>query len=265
MDKLVGENIGGGAHWNVKRITLNGDKKNTLIQKFPKKGDSERINKNIEKYKMVNSSGLPTLSFFQKKHINGTEYIETEDLNPVIGDGYFVSPNTVSQAPSYASELLNLLEQNQDTPSHEICLDKFDFNKYLSNPELIEQDIDKLRNNRILIGAEEKLYKKKIRKIRELKDFLRLSMAEMKLAAKHQLELYPDAFFFRVRNSTHEIEYKIADFDCIICHKDYTDIDNKLYNTNISYLITAMKEYIEYFVLETKKEEYYTIIKSIRN
>lgn len=264
MDNNRDEIIGEGGHWSVRRIyTVIGGIKKSIIQKHVKNGNVETIDKNIESYNLILSAGLPTLSTFKKTDFN---YIETEDLNPDNSDGYFVSPNTVRGCPTYSSLLLKFVElkkgKNCFIKDNEVNSELIE---YLDNPAKIDADIEKIRTKRLVKGAEGKVYQKKITEIKNFKDFLIMSCDDMRKASKNGIELYFDAFFFRVKESNNHIEYKIADFDCLIYHHN-DDVDERiLFNRNISYLMTSLREFIEYFVITDKKNEYVNVIEEYKN
>ena len=234
MDKIQDEFIGNGAHWNVKRVSVveNGVSR-TVIHKYPKSGN---IEKNIKNYLLILFAGLPTLSHFVKSLVREVEVIESEDLNQDNCDGYFVSPNTVRNSPTYANILMDFLKSKMDVNSlNKYCYQDPVFSELLKNPTKLEENIDMLKNTRILRGAESDVYKMKIKEIANFKEFLIDTQSDMRKASKYRIELYFDAFFFRIRNSTNNIEYKIADFDCIIFHEDNDGMEEKLFAVNINY------------------------------
>ncbi len=254
------ELIGKGANWAVSRITLiENDISKTIVFKEPLKTQSP--DKNIRNYKLVLSSGLPTLSKFLKRTINEIEGIEAEDLNPEKCDGYYVSPNTIRNSKNCASVILECLS-DRDKSIPDECKG-FNIEEYINYPEKISDDMDALIEKRILIGAEKYVYENKIRVISNLNAFLINSKADMKKASDNRIELFSDAFFFRVTETTKEIDYKIADFDCIISHRDLEITPSQLFEGNLSYFETALNEFFIFFIEEKYKEMYLNEIRRI--
>jgi hypothetical protein len=252
------ELIGNGAHWTVYRITtVENNLSKSIVFKEPKYQNSD---KNIGNYNLVISSNLPTLSRFSKKNINGVEGIEAEDLNPLNCDGYYVSPNTVRTSENLASLLLKYIQDTQ-----QIIPDEFKevISDYMKDPEKIANDRDKLLEIKILKGAEKYVYENKISAISNFKSFLIKSKSDMKIASDNRIELFTDAFFFRVSETTTEIDYKIADFDCIISHKKTNVSPVNLLKGNISYFETALIEFIEFFIEKAHKAAYISELKKV--
>lgn len=256
--------IGKGGHWIVERITIkeNG-KKSSVVRKHGKPG---KVDNNIFAFNLVTKAGLPTLNRFIK--VNEL-VIEAEDLNADTSKGYFVSPNTVRACQTCGdlfikylkSEKLSQLEINQ-------CKE-FDFDtiikKYTeSGIEALETEgvLEKLREKRIIIGAEGEVYNNPLLYINNLTSFWLSSKEDMRIASLNYIELYTDAFFFRVNSLNGEIEYKIADFDCISDLSGFSGCFDDLMNSNIENFKTALCEYIQFFVIEEKQDEY---IKRIKN
>ena len=258
--------IGEGSHWCVKRIFIIEDgKEKTYVLKKSKNRSIVNVEKNLKNYGLIYSSGLPTLSRFTRAK-NETEIIEAEDLNPPDKcDGYFVSPNTVRGCPSYGSILMKFYSPNFDYETFQKTNDiNSELKEYLKNPSKIIENIE-IRDKLIVKGAEGKVYSKKIIEIKNLNDFLIEARDDMKKASEYNIELFFDAFFFRVKESISHIEYKIADFDCININQEEQIDKKELYIGNLEYLTTSLLEYIEYFVVKEKKEEYFGIIKEFKN
>lgn len=197
---------------------------------------------------------MPTLSKFLKRTMNEIEGIEAEDLNPEKCDGYYVSPNTIRNSQNCADAILNYIFNGKESVPDE-CKG-FNIDGYIKHLEKISDDRDELIEKRILKGAEKYVYENKIGVISNFNSFLINSKADMKRASDNQIELFSDAFFFRVTETTKEIDYRIADFDCIISHKDSEIIQSKLLSGNLSYFMTALFEFIEFFIEEKYKETY---------
>jgi len=257
-EKFIGE----GNFWNVRRVFIVEDGiVKTHIQKISKKRSQDNISTNLKNYALVYSTGLPTLAWFTRAN-DETEIIETEDLNPPDKcDGYFVSPNTIRNCPSYASLYVKFLNSNCDVETFIKDNDvDSELEEYLKKPLLTQENIEIMRNTLIAKGAEGKVYSTKITEIKNLSDFLIEARDEMKRAAECNIELFSDAFFFRLKESIKQIEYKIADFDCIISLQDKKTNKNKLYKRNLEYLTTSLCEYIVFFVIKDKNDEYLRII-----
>jgi hypothetical protein len=256
MKKIIlKEEIGNGSHWRVIKIVTdeNGNEKSIIHKKTISSLDN--VERNINNYLLISSCGLPTLNEY--KQIDN-ETIETEDLNQDTQDGYFVSPNTIRCSPTCAHVLLKLIKRESISEFEmEECKD-FDFQAKLKYKS--ESSFDELRNKLIVKSvAEHKVYNHKIKEISNLEAFMNNAQIDMKKASKSKIELFFDAFFFRVKLTTNKIEYVIADFDTIIQHKKHINEQN-LFNGNMEYLKTALSEYITYFVVNEKHKEYNEII-----
>jgi len=241
--------IGKGTHWNVSRITTD---KGTVIHKESAKGG---VDENIENYTLVNNCGLSTLKRYEKID---NQTIETEDLNQNPKNGYFVTPNTIRNSTTCADILMKLISGKDISKSEsEECIE-FDFPCLVKN--LTDGNIDILRNKKIISSiAEAEVYKNKIEEITNLDFFLNNAKIDMQKASQANIELFSDAFFYRVKPIVYEIEYIIADFDCIIHHCDEIS-EEVLFNGNMEYLKTSLREFITYFVINKKHNEYFEII-----
>lgn len=256
---MIKELIGNGAHWIVYRVTtIEKNLSKSIVFKEPL--NNQNPDKNITNYNLILSSDLPTLSRFSKKNINAVEGIEAEDLNPINCDGYYVSPNTVRTSENLISLLVKCIRNGQ-----EIIPDEYKevFSYYIEHPEKIVHDRDELIEIKILKGAEKYVYENKISTISNFNSFLIKSKTDMKKASDNRLELFTDAFFFRISETTKEIDYKIADFDCIISHEKTNVSQIDLLNGNLSYFETALIEFIEFFVGKANKEAYITELRNV--
>lgn len=101
-------------------------------------------------------------------------------------------------------------------------------------PEIKEEMLRKTIFGR---GAEAELYENKISVISNFKQFIQAARTEMCKPSKNKIELFSDAFFFRVRKTNDEIEYKIADFYCVTSPSYNTE--EELYMGNFAYFTTA--------------------------
>lgn len=250
--------IGKGGHWIVERITINENGQDiSVVRKHGKPG---KVDENIAAFELISKSGLPTL----KKYIKISEQeIEAEDLNADTSSGYFVSPNTVRGCPTCGDIFMKII--NSDTPTqveNEQCKE-FDFNGIIKRisengvDKVVEEGIfDQLRGKKVVRGAEGEVYNNKVSYISNLNSFWLHAKDDMEKASKNNLELYPDAFFFKVNPDSGEIEYKIADFDCIRDLSHFEAIYDVLRNDNIDHLKTTLSEYVMFFVIEEKQDEY---------
>lgn len=177
-DMITDENniIGGGGHWTVKRFTVNLMGKDiSVVRKHGKLG---KVDDNIVAFNRVVRTGLPTLNRYVK--INELE-IEAEDLNADTSKGFFVSPNTVRTCQTYGDLFLRFIKQETLSEFEISCCKEADFDgihqKYLeSGIEALELEgiFDKLRERRIVIGAEGEVYNNPVAYISNL-DFFWLS------------------------------------------------------------------------------------------
>lgn len=256
---MIKELIGNGAHWAVYRITTI-EKKLSKFIVFKEPLKNQNPDKNITNFNLIFSSNLPTLLRFSKKYIDGVEGIEAEDLNPIKCDGYYVSPNTVRTSENLASLFIKCIRNNQQIipdDHKEIISD------YMKLTEKIADARDKLIEIKILNGAEKYVYENKISTISNFNSFLLKSKTDMKIASDNRIELFTDAFFFRVSETTKEIDYRIADFDCIISHRKTNISSLNLLKGNMNYFETALIEFIEFFMKKAHKEAYITEFKNV--
>lgn len=249
--------IGNGAHWNVYRAVNEENVIKELVYKVP--NDNADIIKSLKVYKVISENGLLTLEEFSKTTIEGVECIQAEDLNPKRCDGLYVSPNTVRNSKSCASLFLDYLNSGDKSVFSVSDCSEFEIQECLEQPESIEL----LRDKKILKGAEKTVYENKNCEISNFEDFLNSVKEDLKRASDSQIELFSDAFFFKVSNSNNTINYKIADFDCIVYHENERENTMTLYNANKDYFETSINEYIEFFVEKNKREDYRKIIKNV--
>ena len=162
--------------------------------------------------------------------------------------------------PSCADVFLKFIEGKQiEKFEAEKCKD-FNFQDLLNNCST--ENTDELKNKLIVQSiAESKVYESKVNEIANLETFISDAILDMEKAAEANIELFFDAFFFRVKSDTNEIEYKIADFDCIIFHNENENVEN-LKQGNKEYLKTALFEFIAYFVADDKKNDYTECVNS---
>lgn len=258
--------IGKGGHWVVERILINDNgQKISVVRKH---GEPRKVDDNIAAFNLVSKTGLPTLNRYMK--VNNME-IEAEDLNADTSKGYFVSPNTIRSCQNCGELFIKFIESENLSPMEIEQCKEFDFDsilKMISGKGIegvdTEEIFNQLREKKIVIGAEGEVYNNKIRCISNLESFWLSSTEDLKKASLNKIELYPDAFFFRVNPLNNEIEYKIADFDCIREVSRFPDCYNDLKKGNKNYLKIALLEYLQFCVIEERQEEYMTLVNSFR-
>lgn len=249
--------IGKGGHWVVERIIMNDNgQRVSVIRKHGKPGKADE---NIVAFNLVSKAGLPTLSRYVRI---SDSVIEAEDLNADITNGYFVSPNTVRSCDDCGSLLIKVMSNKQLTETesevfYRCGLDEiFYMIKEKGAGALSDEIVEELRSKKVLPGAEGELYYNKVAHITNLDSFWVKAKVDMIKAADTGIELYPDAFFFRVNPNDGEIEYRIADFDCIRDVSRYKNCYTELVNANIEHIKTSFEEYVIFFVVKEKQEDY---------
>ena len=247
--------IGKGAHWSVERISIsdNGQEK-SVVRKHGRNVDA-----NITTYDLVLKAGLPTLKRYVK--VNDNE-IEAEDLNADTSKGYFVSPNTIRSCLNCGDAFLKYINSGSLTPLECEQCKEFDFMRILKMIETNEypEVVDQMRKKKIAIGAEGEVYNNKIKFISNLEPFCCSVRKDLENATSNKISLYSDAFFFRVNPVSGYIEYVIADFDCIFNLNTSTDYLPDVFKENQREFKTALLEFIHFFVVEEKQEEYIALL-----
>jgi len=225
------EYIGSGAHWDVYRVyldeekTINGVTFSQFIYKRNKKNDKYQLQKNLEGYKLIRETNLPTLAFYFQENLNGDDVIIGEDLNA--NDLLYVSPNTARNSPKknikLIQEILGINEKD---------------NNYTDN-------------------AEEILMKNKLIEIMNFDNFIDVIKNDMEKVNHNNLTLCADIFFFGTykNRKKDEISYKIADFDNITFNKNF-NFSKETVLINTKFMLTALWEYAEYFVDENRNKGY---------
>ena len=244
------EIVGNGAHWNVYRITENHNgQKKCWIRKRSING---KVDSNITTFNLVSQAGLPTLNWYVK--VNDNE-IEAEDLNADTSKGYFVSPNTIRNYPNCGDVFLKYINSESLTPLEREQCKEFDFScisKMIRTNEF-DKIVDQMRKKKIAIGAEGKVYNNKIQCISNLKSFCSSSQKDLEKATSNKIALFSDAFFFRVNLLNNDIEYIIADFDCIQGLNTSTDSPANLLELNQDEFKTALLEFIYFLSLKKNR------------
>lgn len=251
------EIVGNGAHWKVYRITENHNgQKKCVIKKRSINGE---VDSNITTFNLVSQAGLPTLKRYVK--VNDNE-IEAEDLNADTSKGYFVSPNTIRNCQNCGDVFLKYIESGCLSSLEPEQCKEFDFSCIVKMIRTNEFDevVDQMREKKIAIGAEGEVYNNKIQCISNLNSFCRTSKEDLKMAASNKIALCSDAFFFRVNLLNNHIEYIIADFDCIQGLNTSTDCPANLLEANQEEFKTALLEFICFFVVKEKQEEYIALV-----
>ena len=251
------ELVGNGAHWNVYRITENhnGQKKCGIR----KRSINGKVDSNITTFNLVSQAGLPTLNWYVK--VNDNE-IETEDLNADTSKGYFVSPNTIRNYPNCGDVFLKYIDSESLTPLECEQCKEFDFSciSQMTRTNEFNKIVNQMQKKKIAIGAEGKVYNNKIQCISNLKSFCSSSQKDLEKATSNKIALFSDAFFFRVNLLNNDIEYIIADFDCIQGLNTSTDSPANLLEVNQEEFKTALLEFIYFFVVKEKQEEYIALV-----
>lgn len=250
--------IGKGAHWSVKRIlTSDNGQEKSVVRKH-----GRNVDVNIATYDLVFKAGLPTLKRYVK--VNDNE-IEAEDLNADTSKGYFVSPNTIRNYPNCGDVFLKYINSESLTPLEREQCKEFDFSCIFKMIRSNKSDeiVDQMRKKKIAIGAEGKVYNNKIQRISNLRSFCSNSQKDLEKATSNKIELYSDAFFFRVNPLNDGIEYIIADFDCILDLSTSTNASTSLLKINQEHFKTALLEFIEFFVVKERQEEYKELINNL--
>lgn len=244
------EIVGNGANWNVYRITENHNgQKKCWIRKRSING---KVDSNITTFNLVSQAGLPTLNWYVK--VNDNE-IEAEDLNADTSKGYFVSPNTIRNYPNCGDVFLKYINSESLTPLEREQCKEFDFScisKMIRTNEF-DKIVDQMRKKKIAIGAEGKVYNNKIQCISNLKSFCSSSQKDLEKATSNKIALFSDAFFFRVNLLNNDIEYIIADFDCIQGLNTSTDSPANLLELNQDEFKTALLEFIYFLSLKKNR------------
>lgn len=251
------EIVGNGAHWKVYRITENHNgQKKCVIRKRSINGE---VDSNITTFNLVSQAGLPTLKRYVK--VNDNE-IEAEDLNADTSKGYFVSPNTIRNCQNCVDVLLKYIKSESLTPLEREQCKEFDFSCIAKMIQTNESDkiVEQMQEKKVVIGAEREVYNNKIKCISNLKYFCLSSQEDLEKATSNKIALYSDAFFFRVNLSNNYIEYIIADFDCIQGLSTSTDCPDNLLEINQKEFKTALLEFIYFFVVKEKQEEYKALV-----
>ena len=252
------EIVGNGANWNVYRITENHNgQKKCWIRKRSING---KVDSNITTFNLVSQAGLPTLNRYVK--VNDNE-IEAEDLNADTSKGYFVSPNTIRNYQNCGDVFLKYINSESLTPLEREQCKEFDFSciSKMIQSNGSDEIVDQMRKKKIAIGAEGKVYNNKIQCISNLKSFCSSSQKDLEKATSNKIELYSDAFFFRVNPLNNDIEYIIADFDCIRVLNISTGCPTNLLEINQEEFKTALLEFICFFVVKERQKEYKELIK----
>ena len=245
------EQIGNGNHWHVFKVTFSDNQKVTTV--IHKRSVHPRAAPRIIRiYEALSQSKMKTLAFL---NLYDENTIETEDLNANPDDGYFVTPNTVRSAPHCGSILMRIINNENVTDQElEFCKD-FDLKDLIGDPSKIDQD--KMQKIKLINSVAERfVYENKIDKIENFEQFVSEMLSDLMSAAKYNLSLFIDAFFFRVNPVTHMMDYKIADFDGIMSIKDSDTTAQELFAANKENFEIALHEFIIFFVAEQNRQYY---------
>lgn len=252
------EKIGNGNHWNVFKVNLseNENVRSVIHKRSVHPHAAPRI---IKIYELLSQSTMKTLAFL---NLYDENTLETEDLNDNPDNGYFVTPNTVRSAPHCGSILMRIINKEKVTDQElELCKD-FDLDLFIN--DLSKIDTDKMYKIKLINSkAERFVYDNKIFKIANFEEFVKEMLTDLMSAAKFNLALYVDAFFFRVNPVNNIMDYKIADFDGIWCIKDSDIILQELFVANKENFKIALSEFIIFFVAEPNQDHYFKIMNKI--
>ncbi|PWN58130.1 hypothetical protein [Chryseobacterium viscerum] len=252
------EKIGNGNHWNVFKVTLSTNNKvrNVIHKRSIHPRAAPRI---VKIYESLSQSTMKTLSFLDLYDENT---LETENLNSNPDDGYFVSPNTVRSSPHCGSILMKVINKEDVTDQElEFCKD-FEFDTLVADSSRINND--KMREKKLIHSeAERFVYDSKINEIANFEEFTKGMLDDLMSASKSKLSLYVDAFFFRVNPVTNILDYKIADFDGIICIIDSDTTVQELFAANKDNFETALHEFIIFFVAEQNQDHYLKMLSDL--
>ena len=175
-------------------------------------------------HKQIKSIGIPTVEYCIFHVFDNEKNLICENLNK---DGiFYVSPNTIRGYRSAEEvELLQAIGEkshsNKISEEEEYCL---------------QNQIEKINNYKTLLG--------KIKK-------------DATTLAKNHISICEDAFFFGRNKMQTDVDllYKLADFDNVCIN---TDVESKdLMNSNIIVGISALWEYIHFFMKEGEKKSEY--------
>ncbi|WP_283423552.1 hypothetical protein [Chryseobacterium profundimaris] len=129
----------------------------------------------------------------------------------------------------------------------------------IDDPSKIDQD--KMQKIKLINSVAERfVYDNKIDKIANFEDFIKEMLADLMSAAKYNLSLFVDAFFFRANPVNNLMDYKVADFDGIMYTKDSNITVQELFAANKDHFDTALREFILYFVAEQEQDHYIKMI-----
>ncbi|MCD9855782.1 hypothetical protein LUD75_13745 [Epilithonimonas sp. JDS] len=203
MRKIIKEErIGNGNHWHVFKVLVSENEEvREVIHK--RSADPSAAPKIIEIYKSLSQSAMETLAFLD---LYDKSTLETEDLNANPDEGYFVSPNTVRSAPHCGSISMRMInKENVTYRVLELCKD-FDLASLIEDPSKIDRE--KMYKIKLIDSiAEQFVYDHEIEKIENFEDFVKEMLNNLMSAAKANLALFVDAFFFKVNPVTNMMDY----------------------------------------------------------
>jgi hypothetical protein len=261
LTSLKEEKIGSGAHWEVWIIFLETSfsvkdyQYFEIICKIPIRGSASAM-QNIEAYDRICKAGLPTVRFLLSGYIDRGKGIEeepvliTENLN---NDNFlFVSPNSVREKSLFdIHDILSSLETEDMNKIREILNHKLKIKNYGTRKR---QDSHKYEGS----TSEVLIAKNRIKGIKNLRGFIELVFEEAIKAAKNNISMYYDAYFFRVKRDADAVNlmYKIADFDSIAILDDGENHFADLVKDNIGAAYEALSSFINAFVSLENIESY---------
>jgi hypothetical protein len=221
--------IANGGHWNVYKfdgiLCIHPNKyENPIIKRCMRSTKDDMYIHSQDIHKQIKSIGIPTVEYCIFHVFDNEKNLICENLNK---DGiFYVSPNTIRGYRSAEEvELLQAIGEkshsNKISEEEEYCL---------------QNQIKKINNYKILLD--------KIKK-------------NVTTLAKNHISICEDAFFFGRNKMQTDVDllYKLADFDNVCIN---TDVESKdLMNSNIIVGISALWEYIHFFMKEGEKKSEY--------
>lgn len=221
--------IANGGHWNVYKfdgiLCIHPNKyENPIIKRCMRSTKNDMYIHSQDIHKQIKSIGIPTVEYCIFHVFDNEKNLICENLNK---DGiFYVSPNTIRGYRSAEEvELLQAIGEkshsNKISEEEEYCL---------------QNQIEKINNYKILLG--------KIKK-------------DVTTLAKNHISICEDAFFFGRNKMQTDVDllYKLADFDNVCIN---TDVESKdLMNSNIIVGISALWEYIHFFMKEGERKSEY--------
>lgn len=91
----------------------------------------------------------------------------------------------------------------------------------------------------------EQYYQKRaVGSIRNLRQFITDFKAKLRIISENNISLYYDCYFFKISENPYDIDYKIADFDCVEINDDFHSV-TELYDLNVTNFKQAILQFID--------------------